>query len=196
MKNLEEQVILVTGATDGIGKGVANKLAQLGARVLLHGRDAGRLAKVRENIIRETKNEKIETYLADFSALEEVRKFASKVHTDHESLDVLINNAGIGRGRRGHQNREVSADGFELRFQVNHLAPFLLAHLLLPLLRAGSPSRIINVASASQDKINFDDIMLERSYNGTRAYSQSKLAMVMSTFELAKRLESSEVTVN
>jgi NAD(P)-dependent dehydrogenase (short-subunit alcohol dehydrogenase family) len=138
----------------------------------------------------------LETYVADFSSLEDVRRLAKNIADRHQRIDVLLNNAGIGRGPRGQQTREASQDHVEMRFQANHLAPFLLTHLLLPLLVGHAPARIVNVASASQGSIDFEDLMLERTYDGTRAYSQSKLAMVMATFEMAKRLEPNNVTVN
>ncbi|MGY8992273.1 MAG: SDR family NAD(P)-dependent oxidoreductase, partial [Rhodospirillales bacterium] len=141
-------------------------------------------------------NARLETYIADLSSLDDVRHLASDISGQHDGLDILINNAGLGRGPRGNQQREECSDGHELRFQVNHLAPFLLTHLLLPLLRNNAPARVVNVASASQDAIDFDDVMLERSYDGTRAYSQSKLAMVMATIEWARHLDTNEVTVN
>jgi NAD(P)-dependent dehydrogenase (short-subunit alcohol dehydrogenase family) len=196
MQSFTNKTVLVTGATDGIGKGVALELARLGATVLLHGRDSDRLAKTLAEIKAKTHNHTLETYVADFSSLEAVHGLATDIIDRHERLDVLINNAGIGRGPRSQQSREISLDQFELRFQVNYLAPFLLTHLLLPLLQDHTSARIVNVASASQEKIEFDDVMLEQAYDGTRAYSQSKLAMVMATFELAKRLEPNNITVN
>ena len=125
-KAVAESVYLVTGATDGIGLGTATRLASLGATVLLHGRDSRRLATAQDTIARETGNDKLETYRADFAVLDEVRALAEAVAAQHQILDVLINNAGIGRGRRDAQERELSAGGHELRFHVNHLAPFLL----------------------------------------------------------------------
>lgn len=196
MSNLADKVVLITGATDGIGRGTADKFASLGAHVLLHGRSEQRLAETEAAIKSKTGNERLETYMADLSSLDDVRRLASDVGAHHDGLDILVNNAGIGRGPSGHQHREESQDGFELRFQVNHLAPFLLTHLLLPLLRKNSPARVVNVASAAQDAIDFDDVMLERSYDGTRAYSQSKLAMVMATIEWAARLNPKDITVN
>jgi NAD(P)-dependent dehydrogenase (short-subunit alcohol dehydrogenase family) len=193
---LNDQTILITGATDGIGKGTARELAKRGAHVLLHGRTAERVSAVRDEIAGATGNGRLETYVADFASLREVHRLAEQVSTRHDRLHVLINNAGIGAGPRGRQQREVSADGHELRFQVNHLAPLLLAHLLLPLLRAAAPARIVNVASIGQAPLDFADLMLERRYDGMRAYFQSKLAMVMATFELASRLDPAEVTVN
>ncbi len=193
---MNQQIILVTGATDGIGRGTALALARGGATVLLHGRDADRLSATRDEIAAETDGERPETYLADFASLADVRRLAAEVSAAHPVLHVLINNAGIGRGPVGNQVREISADGHELRFQVNHLAPLLLARLLLDNLRRAAPGRIVNVASAGQMAIDFDDVMIERGYDGRRAYFQSKLAMVMATFELAGHLDPGDVTVN
>lgn len=196
MANSGSNTILITGATDGIGRGTAEALARGGAKLLLHGRDPGRLEETRDEIAAVTGAPPAEIYCADFASLEEVRRLAAELGERHERLDVLINNAGIGRGSRDGTNRELSRDGYELRLQVNHLAPFLLTELLLPLLRNGAPSRIVNVASAAQDEIDFDDVMLEHGYTGSRAYGQSKLAMVMGSLALADRLASDEITVN
>lgn len=196
MKTIEELTVLVTGASDGIGWGAARELAARGATVLLHGRDPGRLAAARDAIAEEAGSAKLETYIADFSSLAAVRRLADEVAAGHGKLDVLLNNAGIGRGPRGAQTREESADGFELRFHVNYLAPFALQHHLLPLLRGSAPARIVNVASIGQTPIDFDDVMLERRYDSMRAYCQSKLALVMASFELAQRVDPREVTVN
>jgi len=191
-----EKVFLITGATDGIGLGTAKRLAGAGATLLLHGRDAARLAAARDAIASETGHTKVETFQADFAVLDQVRALAEAVEQQHQTLDVLINNAGIGSGGRDANEREVSADGYELRFQVNHLAPFLLTNLLLPLLERAGSARVVNVASAAQTPIDFDDVMLSRDYSGRRAYAQSKLAMVMASFELAGRLDPASVTVN
>mgnify|MGYP001820490614 CR=1 FL=1 len=193
---MDKKVILVTGATDGIGLGTASRLADLGATVLLHGRNSERLAAAREEIARNSGNEAVETIRADFTVLDEVRALADAIAGKYGSLDVLINNAGIGSGGRGAKEREMSKDGFELRFQVNHLAPFLLTHLLLPSLGAPGHARVVNVASAAQTPIDFANVMLARGYSGRRAYAQSKLAMVMATFEFAERLDAGSVTVN
>jgi NAD(P)-dependent dehydrogenase (short-subunit alcohol dehydrogenase family) len=193
---IDEQIILLTGATDGIGKGTARALARRGARVLLHGRDADRLEAARRDMASATGNNRLEPYVADFASLTGVRSLAEQIKARHDRLDVLINNAGVGAGPRGRQRRELSADGYELRFQVNHLAPFLLTHLVLPILRLARPARVVNVASVGQAPLDFDDLMLERGYDGFRAYCQSKLAMVMASFELAARLDPGEVTVN
>jgi NAD(P)-dependent dehydrogenase (short-subunit alcohol dehydrogenase family) len=191
MDNLAEATILVTGATDGLGKRVAFELAASGATVLLHGRSRKRLEATLEEAREGTGSEKLGFYLADLSSLGEVRTLAERVLTEQDRLDVLVNNAGVIVGER----RE-SEDGYELTFAVNYLAHFLLTHLLLPLLRDSAPARVVNVASAGQSPIDFDDVMLERGYGGMKAYTQSKLAQVIFTFELAERLGASGVTVN
>lgn len=189
-------VVLVTGAPDGLGKLVARDLAAEGATVLLHGRNEERAEAAVREIHDETDNDKLHYYLADFSSLDEVWRLADVACSDQDCLDVLVNNAGIGAGKQGEMRRETSQDDYELRFAVNYLAPFLLTELLLPLLKDSAPSRIVNVASAGQSQIDFDDPMLERGYDGMRAYSQSKLAQIMYTFELAERREETGVTVN
>jgi NAD(P)-dependent dehydrogenase (short-subunit alcohol dehydrogenase family) len=184
---LGDRVVLVTGATDGLGRAVARELASRGAAVLLHGRSEARLADTARQIRRAAANDRVRTYLADFSSLEDVRRLGREVLAGEDRLDVLVNNAGIGGGR-DRRLREESSEGHELRFAVNFLAPFLLTHLLLPLMRRSAPARIVNVASAGQEPIDFEDVMLERRYDGLRGYHQSKLAQVMFTFELADRL--------
>ncbi len=196
MRSAEEMVILVSGSTDGLGRLIARDLAAEGATVLLHGRSEERVEATVREIREETGNDKLGYYLADFSSLEEVRRLADEVRSNRDRLDVLVNNAGIGAGRRGETRRELSRDGFELRFAVNYLAPFLLTNLLLPLLKDSVPSRIVNVASAGQAPTDFGDPMLERGYDGMRAYSQSKLAQITFTISLAERLEGSGVDAN
>jgi NAD(P)-dependent dehydrogenase (short-subunit alcohol dehydrogenase family) len=195
----EPATILITGATDGLGKGVATELARRGATVLVHGRDRSRLDDTVDEIGQATGNERVRGYLADLSSLAAVRGLAEEVLAAEPRLDVLINNAGIGRGPTGAQHRETSTDGHELRLAVNYLAPFLLTQLLLPRLQQSEPARIVDVASIGQAPLDFDDVMLERSYEGGRAYSQSKLALIMFSFELAARLDAAgahSVTVN
>ncbi|CAN5689085.1 SDR family oxidoreductase [soil metagenome] len=196
MKQIREAVILITGATDGLGRAVALELAKSGASLLLHGRDRERAESVLREIRRVTGDGRARYYLADFSSLHQVRALAEEIKTDHERLDVLVNNAGIGAGERGGSQRALSRDGHELRFAVNYLSHFLLTRSLLPLLRHSAPARIINVVSAAQSPIDFDDVMLEQSYDGMRAYAQSKLAQVMFTFDLAEELEGTGVTAN
>jgi NAD(P)-dependent dehydrogenase (short-subunit alcohol dehydrogenase family) len=196
LKPVRELTVLVTGATDGLGRLLAAELAAVGATVLLHGRDRVRGEHALEEIRGATGNEQLRYYEADFSSLDQVRRLAEEVVAGEERLDVLINNAGIGGGPRGGRERELSRDGYELRFQVNYLAGFLLARSLLSLLRRSAPARIVNVASAGQSPIDFYDVMLERGYDGRRAYGQSKLAQIMFTFELAERLDPAEVAAN
>jgi NAD(P)-dependent dehydrogenase (short-subunit alcohol dehydrogenase family) len=195
VRSVDEAVILVTGSTDGLGEQVVRDLAAAGATVLLHGRDPARVDAAVRRIRDETGNEELRYYLADFSSLDEVRRLSDEIQADHDRLDVLVNNAGIGSGARDAR-REISQDGYERRFAVNYLAPFLLTHRLLPLLRVSAPARIVNVASAGQSPIDFDDVMLERHYDGMRAYSQSKLALIMFTFDLAEQLAGTDITVN
>jgi NAD(P)-dependent dehydrogenase (short-subunit alcohol dehydrogenase family) len=195
MRPLEEQTVLVTGSTDGLGKALARELAGRGATVLLHGRSRKRLEDSLRELRDETGIDRLRGYLADFASLDEVRRLAGEVQQDWTRVDVLVNNAGIGAGNRGA--REDSAEGVELRFAVNYLAPFLLTSLLLPALERSLTARIVNVASAGQAPIDFDNVMLERGYDGMRAYAQSKLAQIMFTFELAERLPGDAgVTVN
>ncbi len=196
MKRTEDSTILITGSTDGIGKRTARDLAAFGARVLLHGRDPEKGLAVLSEIEGATGSGKLEYYNANFSALDEVRRLASAVAEDHPRLDVLINNAGIGTGRRGEEKREVSADGYELRFAVNYLAPFLLTRLMIPTLRRSAPARIVNVSSLGQSPINFGDLMMKERYDAWDAYGQSKLAIAMLTFDLAEELKDDGVTVN
>jgi NAD(P)-dependent dehydrogenase (short-subunit alcohol dehydrogenase family) len=194
MRPIDEQVVLITGSTDGLGRALARELAGRGATVVVHGRDAARgEAAVRE--LREaTGNERVGLQLADFGSLAQVRSLAEAVVAEHERLDVLVNNAGIGTG--GSPGREVSEDGYELRFAVNYLAAFLLTRALEPLLVRSAPARIVNVSSAGQAPIDFDDVMLERAYSGVQAYCQSKLALVMLTLDLAEELQERAVTAN
>jgi NAD(P)-dependent dehydrogenase (short-subunit alcohol dehydrogenase family) len=181
----------VTGATDGLGRRVAADLAASSATVLLHGRNPERLEATLEEISGEAGNDRLNSYLADLSSLGEVRALAERVLAEEDRLDVLVNNAGVIV-----RERRESEDGYELTFAVNYLAHFLLTRLLVPLLRESTPARIVNVASAGQNPVDFDDLMMERGYSAMRAYRQSKLAQVMFTFELAERLEGSGVTAN
>jgi len=199
METASEQTILITGATDGLGRLVADDLAGEGMAVLLHGRNPDKGSAVITAIQNTTGNKRLRYYNADLSSLAEVRRLASEVAADRPRLDVLVNNAGLGAGPHTDR-RETTADGFELRFAVNYLAPFLLTRLLLPLLRRTAAdhgaARIVNVASAAQRAIDFDDPMLQAGYDGMRAYSQSKLALVMFTFDLAQELAGSGVIAN
>jgi NAD(P)-dependent dehydrogenase (short-subunit alcohol dehydrogenase family) len=187
----DKATVLITGATDGLGRRAARDLAASGATLLLHGRDEERVETTVREIREETNNDKLRCYRTDFSSLGEVRRLAEEVRTNHAHLDALVNNAGVFI-----QERAVSRDGHELTFAVNFLAPFLLTYLLVPLLRGSAPVRVVYVASTGQSPVNFDDPMLERGYDGMRAYAQSKLALVMFTFDLAGQLEGTGVTAN
>ncbi len=193
MNGMKGRTVLVTGSTDGIGKRTAHDLAAMGATVLLHGRNASKGAAAAEEIARSTGTDRPRYINADLSSLSEVRRMAAELQD--VDIDVLINNAGIGTGPPGAE-REESRDGYELRMAVNYLAPFLLTHLLLPNLRSSAPSRIVNVASLGQSRVDLDDLMMERGYERWGAYGQSKLALIMFTMELASRLAGSGVTVN
>jgi NAD(P)-dependent dehydrogenase (short-subunit alcohol dehydrogenase family) len=186
----DRKTIVITGATDGLGKGLAEKLAPSGARLILHGRNEEKGRALLEELGSKASGE-LEWRRADLASLDEVRDLAEMLE-EEDRIDVLVNNAGIGTAGE----REESAEGYELRLAVNYLAPFLLTRQLLPLIQRSAPARIVNVTSAGQAPIDFDDVMLERSYSGVQAYCQSKLALVMLTFDLAEELEGSGVTAN
>jgi NAD(P)-dependent dehydrogenase (short-subunit alcohol dehydrogenase family) len=188
--------ILITGATDGLGHALAHRLAADGDRLILHGRNAGRLDRTADEIRDRNRVQRPRTVLADLAELAQVRRLAADVRASTDRLDVLVSNAGIGSGEPDGRTRRTSVDGYELRFAVNYLAGFLLTLELLPLLRRSAPARIVNVASIGQHPLDFSDLMLEHGYSGTRAYGQSKLAQIMSGFELASRLPAAELTVN
>ena len=197
MRAIEDQTILVTGATDGLGRALATELAGRGATVLVHGRDPERIERTVAEIGERTGSDRLLPHLADFASLAQVRELAAEVTDAHDRLDALVNSAGIGTALPGDGERMESDDGYELRFAVNYLAGFLLTRLLEDLLRGSVPARVVNVSSAGQMPIDFSDVMLERGYSGVRAYCQSKLAQVMFTFELAERLTGDgELTVN
>ena len=192
--NMDGKTVLVTGSTDGVGRYVAAKLAAAGAKVLIHGRDKARAKTLADEICSRGHTEPV-FYQADLSSLAGARQLAGAVLAEHKRLDLFISNAGIGSRTSGPE-RQTSADGHELRFAVNYLSGFLLARLLLPLLKASAPSRIVNVASLGQHPIDFEDVMITKGYTGSRAYAQSKLAQIMFTIDLSRELEGSGVTVN
>lgn len=178
------KIALVTGATDGIGYETVRLLGSAGCHVLVHGRDPARCAAT---IARLGLTGTATPLVADFSRLDEVVSLARGISARFQRLDLLVNNAGIGLGGPGAV-RETSPDGFELRLAVNYLAPAVLTRALVPLLAATPRARVVNVASGAQMPIDFDDPMLLSGYDGMRAYAQSKLALVMLTFDLADEL--------
>jgi NAD(P)-dependent dehydrogenase (short-subunit alcohol dehydrogenase family) len=172
-------VVLVTGATDGLGRALARALSEAGETVLVHGRSEERIAATLAELDGDARG-----YRADLSSLDEVDRLADEVLAAEPQLDALVNNAGIGSDVPGGGARQESADGIELRFAVNYLAGYQLTHRLLDRLRETGSARAVNVSSAGQTAIDFDDVMLEHGYSGVRAYCQSKLAQIMFTFDL------------
>src|SRR6266545_866248 len=188
-----ERVWIVTGANSGIGKMTALGLARLGGTVVLACRNAERGEAAREEIVRSTGNERTSVMIIDLASQASIRSFADDFRRTHDRLDALVNNAGVFRRRRN-----VTVDGFEETFAVNYLGGFLLTNLLLDLLKASAPSRVVNVSSSAHEggRIHFDDLQGEGRYRGFRAYGQSKLAQVLFTYELARQLDGTGVTVN
>ncbi|MBT2414686.1 SDR family NAD(P)-dependent oxidoreductase [Streptomyces sp. ISL-12] len=180
--------ILITGASDGLGRALAEDLARDGHHLLLHGRNAARLAEVAGATGGEV-------FSADLASLSDTRRLAAEIAARHDHLDVLVNNAGVGF-RAGSADRELSADGHELRLAVNYLAPVLLTQELLPLLQKATAARIVNVASVGQQLFDFDDPQHERDFNQAHAYCRSKLALISHSVDLAHRLEGTGITVN
>jgi NAD(P)-dependent dehydrogenase (short-subunit alcohol dehydrogenase family) len=195
MTPIRQQTVLITGTTSGLGRELAKSLALHDATVLVHGRDATLGSKICAEIKQQTGNDKLHFYQADLTSLRETAALARVIIGEHKRLDTLVNNAAVGFGK-DVSKREESHDGYELRFAVNYLAPYVLTENLLPLLTASAPARIVNVASVGQAPLDFNDLTLTRTYNGVTAYRQSKLAMIAWTFDLAEQLNKSGVTVN
>ncbi len=191
---MKDKVCLVTGATAGLGKATARQLARQGATVIVVGRDPEKSRATVNEIKQQTGNPNVESMLADLSVQKEVRALAEQFKSKYQSLNVLVNNAGAIFLR--HQE---SADGIEMTFALNHLNYFLLTNLLLDTLKASAPARIINVSSRAHVRVpglNFDDLQNRKGYAGQQVYGQSKLANVLFTYELARRLEGTRITVN
>jgi len=189
---MRDRICLVTGATGGMGVVIACELAAQRATVVLVGRDVQKGAAVQREIVQATGNTAVDLLLADLSSQQEIRRLAGEFRQRYGQLHVLVNNAGAHV-----MERQVSPDGLEMTLAVNHLASFLLTDLLLDTLRASAPARIVNVASNAMTKtIDLDDLQSERSYAPMRVYGQAKLAMVLCTYALARRLASSGVTAN
>ena len=192
-KLMEDKMVLITGATDGIGESTARQLAEMGAQVIIHGRDPEKAARVKEDIILATGNKRVDTVIADFIMMANVRALAHEIKEKVNKLDVLINNAGVYM-----QQYVETPDGFEKTFAVNHLAPFLLTYLLLDLLIESAPARIINVSSSAHGsaRVDLENLNAEKKFHGWGAYCLSKLGNVLFTFALARRLEGTGVAVN
>jgi NAD(P)-dependent dehydrogenase (short-subunit alcohol dehydrogenase family) len=186
------RTVLITGATDGLGRALSRELAFQGAALILHGRSAAKGRELLTELRAETGNDRLSFELADFASLRAVGEFADRVLATYDRLDVLVNNAGIGV----ELARRESEDGLELTFQVDYLATYVLSCRLAPLLVRSAPARVVSVSSAGQAPIDFDDVMLERRWDGVQAYCQAKLAQIALTFDLAERLAPAGVTVN
>jgi retinol dehydrogenase-14 len=187
------KVVMVTGANAGIGKEISLALAGMGATLVMVSRDRERGEAARNDVIASTANQQVELQLADLSSQESIRTLTHRFEATHDRLDVLVNNAGMSLPKR-HE----TVDGIETVFATNHLGPFLLTNLLLPVLKASAPSRVVTVSSGVQSmaKIDFADLQATRSYSEIRSYNQSKLANLMFSYELARRLEGTGVTAN
>jgi NAD(P)-dependent dehydrogenase (short-subunit alcohol dehydrogenase family) len=190
---MSQRMVLVTGATDGIGRQTARELLEKKARVLVHGRTESKARAVAEALARETGSADVAAVHADLSSLGEVRSLAESVRAQTDRLDVLLNNAGVFM-----HERLLTVDGHETTFAVNHLAPFLLTHLLLPLLRASENGRIVSVSSIAHSRgaLDFADLRLDRYFHGYAAYASSKLANVLFAYEMARRLRGTAITSN
>ena len=191
---MNDRTILVTGGTDGIGRETALQLARMGARVLVHGRNQKKGNQVINEINHDTCNENISLYVADFSSLADVQRMAEDIKREQKELHVLVNNAG-----NFFEDHQLSADGYEMTFAVNYLAPFLLTLLLLDLLKVSAPARIVNVSSSSHrsiKEVDLANLQGKSDYNGYTAYGLSKIENVLFTQSLANKLEGNGVTVN
>lgn len=193
VQNMAGKTCLITGSTGGIGRVTAEGLARAGATVVMVGRNPQKTAEVAAQIRQNTGNERIETIIGDLSVQQSVRTIAETFLQRHNRLHVLVNNAG-----EIFMEHRLSADGIEMTFALNHIAYFLLTNLLLDTLKASAPARIINVSSGAHlgGRMSFEDLRDPRKYSGWKAYSQSKLANVLFTYELARHLEGTGVTVN
>jgi NAD(P)-dependent dehydrogenase (short-subunit alcohol dehydrogenase family) len=191
--NFEGKTAIITGGTNGIGFITARELARMGAQVIIISRNKEKCQSAAEQIKKTTGNNNVESIAADLSLMSDVRQAGYEFKQKHSRLEILVNNAGAV-----FFQRQVTSDGLEMTFALNHLSYFLLTHLLLDILKNSAPSRIINVSSDSHQgaTINFDDLMGEKHYSGYGAYGASKLANIMFTYELAERLSGTQVTTN
>lgn len=190
---MQNKIVMVTGATDGIGKVTARALVEQGAQVIVVGRNRAKTEKTVTEIKQKTGHDTVDYLLADFASQAEIRQLASRFQAQYDRLDVLVNNAGTMM-----ISRKETADHLETTFAVNHLGPFLLTNLLLDLIKASAPARIVNVSSDAHQgqALDFDDLQMTQGYQGMMAYGRSKLANLYFTYELARRLSGTGVTVN
>ncbi|MGB6650429.1 MAG: SDR family oxidoreductase, partial [Bacteroidota bacterium] len=193
MSTMDGKTCLVTGATSGIGAVTARELARLGAHVVIVGRNANKCERQIKRIRREVKDAQPEFILADLSSQEQIRRLTREFGSRYDCLDILVNNAGAYFGKR-----ETTADGLEMTLALNHICPFALTRLLLDKLKSSRSARVVNVSSSAHEhaRVNFEDLQSEVEYDRLRAYSQSKLANLLFTYELARRLKGTNVTVN
>lgn len=193
MTDMNGKVCIVTGSNSGIGKETALALAEMGATVVMAVRDAEKGENARTEILEQTGNTKTDLMICDLASLDSIRQFAKEFTQKYDRLDVLVNNAGCTIHKR-----QVTNDGFERTLAVNYLGPFLLTHELLPMLKSSAPSRVVNLTSGihSSARVDFDDLQNERKYRAMNAYGAAKLMVVMYTYELARRLEGTGVSVN
>ncbi len=192
MNIVKDKIIMVTGSTDGIGKQTAIDLAEMGANIIVHGRNESKAKQAAENVKQRSGATNIEYVVCDLSSLEQIRKMSEDIHQRFDKIDVLINNAGVYK-----TERELNEKGFELTFAINHLAYFLLTGLLLDLVKKSDYARIVNVASMAHGQdLDFDNLNGEDYFDGYDAYSRSKLCNIMFTYTLSRKLEGTGVTAN
>lgn len=187
-----KEIVMITGATDGLGRGVAFYLAKKDYSLILHGRNENKGKALLKEIEKETGNKDLQYYNADFASIEEIKQLGHSILKDHKQLHVLINNAGLGV----EHSRRVSDDGYEMVFQVDYLATYILTKMLLPLLGTTAPARVVNVASAGQAPIDFRDPLLEQHWDGVQSYCQAKLAQIMLGMEWGSPQREPGVTIN
>ncbi|MFX1296687.1 MAG: SDR family oxidoreductase [Promethearchaeota archaeon] len=192
-KSIQEKIIMITGANSGIGKATALGLAEMGATIVMVGRSKERSEIALKEIKEQTRNPNIDLIIADLSSQKDIRNLVKEFKNKYQKLDVLINNAGIILSKR-----QESADGIEMQLAVNHLAPFLLTNLLIDILKASTPARVIMVSSNMHKgaKLDFSDLQSKKKYNAFKTYGTTKLALTIITYEFARRLEGTGVTVN
>ncbi|XP_063991055.1 retinol dehydrogenase 13-like [Diachasmimorpha longicaudata] len=192
-ENMTDKIVIVTGANTGIGKAVAQGMAKRGAKVIMACRDLPKCEQAREEIVLETRNKYVYCRPCDLAVQKSIREFVKNFRKEHNKLHILINNAGVMRCPKS-----LTADGIEMQLGVNHMGHFLLTNLLLDTLKSSAPARVVNVSSVAHSRgtINVNDLNSNENYDSAAAYAQSKLANILFTKELAKKLKGTGVTVN